>query len=74
MRILLLNKVYFRCESDSIISSDDDLDELPENILQTEKILNASAIKNNLNETGVRKIIKVSTSYKKYLAEYCIQI
>lgn len=57
-----------RCESDSIISSDDDLDELPENILQTEKILNASAIKNNLNETGVRKIIKTVVKNDHVLA------
>lgn len=39
-------------------SSSDGEDILPENILETEKNLHASAVKNNLDETSVRKILK----------------
>lgn len=49
--------IFFRIESDT--SSDGD-DVLPDNTLDVERSVHASAIKNNLDETSVKKILKVS--------------
>lgn len=50
-------------------SSSEYEDVLPENTLQVEKTLRASAIKNNLDETSVRKIIKVCVKHNYLMHE-----
>lgn len=55
--ILIIN--FLLCFSDDSSSSSDGEDILPENILETEKHVHASAVKNNLDEISVRKLLKV---------------
>lgn len=57
---ILIPKITFFCfrkESESASESDDGL---PENAIEVEKNVIASAVKNNLDDVSVKKILKVS--------------